>query len=74
MGLWDKMKGVFGRIKDGIKGAFNWLKKNKDTVKKAIDTGIDIIAPQDKREQYHGYVDKGEGILDKVTGLVGRPR
>lgn len=73
MGLWDKMKGVFGRIKEGVKGAFNWLKKHKDTVKKAIDTGIDVVVPQDRREQYHDLVNRGSGILDKVTGLVGRP-
>ena len=73
MGFWDKMKGVFGRIKEGIKTGFNWLKKNKDKVKKAIDTGIDIVVPQEKRGQYHDLVDRGEGIINKVTGLVGRP-
>lgn len=64
MGFWSKVKGVFGRIGNGIKGGWNWLTKNKDTIADVVQKGVDVVAPQ--------YSDRTRDIISKGQDLYGR--
>ena len=71
MGLWSKVKGVFGRIGHGIKSGWDWLTTNRDKIAQAAEAVSDIIpgAAGDrikqgiaKSEQLYG---RAEDIMDK---------
>lgn len=64
MGFWSKVKGVFGRIGNGIKKGWNWLTKNKDTIADVVQKGVDVVAPQ--------YSDRTRDIINKGQDLYGR--
>ena len=46
MGLWSKVKGVFGRIGNGIKKGFDWLTKHKDTITTIADGAASFLPTQ----------------------------
>lgn len=64
MGFWSKVKGVFGRIGNGIKSGWNWLTKNKDTIADVVQKGVDVVAPQ--------YSDRTRNIIDRGQDLYGK--
>lgn len=69
MGLWSKVKGVFGRIGHGIKSGWNWLTNNKDKIAQAAEAVSDIIpgAYGDKIKQ---GISKGEQLYGKADELM----
>jgi len=66
MGLWSKVKGVFGRIGGGIKKGYNWIKDHFGAIKDAADKAKQFIP-----EQYRGVIDRGTDIADKIFQRVG---
>ena len=70
MGLWNKMKGVFGRINAGAKKAYNWVKNHLNTIKEVSDKAADFIP-----EQYKGGYDAARGkafdTFDKMRNVLG---
>jgi len=70
MGLWSKVKGVFGRIGGGIKKAYNWVKDHIGTIKDVADKAKDFI-PEQYRDKYTDVVDKGYDTATKVIRKFG---
>jgi phage-related protein len=66
MGLWSKVKGVFGRIGGGVKKAYNWVKDNMSTIKDVTDKAKQFIP-----EQYQGVIDRGYDTANKVIRTFG---
>ena len=62
MGLWDRVKGVFGRIKTGAKNAFDWLKNNKETIETITDSAASLM-PQDIQNRYGEIKEKTKYIF-----------
>jgi phage-related protein len=70
MGLWSKVKGVFGRIGGGIKNAYNWVKDHFSTIKDVADKAKEFI-PEQYRPGYGDVVDKGSEFAKKIFQRVG---
>lgn len=70
MGLWGKVKGVFGRIGGGIKKAYNWVKDHMSDIKDVADKAKQFI-PEQYRQGYSDAVDKGSAFADKIFQRVG---
>lgn len=66
MGLWSKVKGVFGRIGGGIKSGYNWIKDHMDAIKDVADKAKQFVP-----EQYRDAIDKGTNMADKFFQRVG---
>lgn len=59
MGLWGKVKGVFGRITRGIKDAASKIWQNRDKIRDAADTFLP--------DKYKNYVHTGLDYADKIN-------
>lgn len=70
MGLWGKVKGVFGRIGGGIKKAYNWVKDHMSDIKDVADKAKQFI-PEQYRQGYSDAVDKGSSFANKIFQRVG---
>lgn len=70
MGLWAKVKGVFGRIGGGIKQGYNWIKDHLSTIKDVADKAKEFI-PEQYRDKYTGVIDKGYDTANKVIRKFG---
>lgn len=66
MGLWSKVKGVFGRIHGGIKNAVNWVKDHFGDIKDITDKAKQFVP-----EHYRDAIDKGTGMAEKFFQRVG---
>lgn len=66
MGLWSKVKGVFGRIGGGIKSAYNWVKDHITDIKDVADKAKQFVP-----SQYRDAIDKGTNFADKFFQRVG---
>ena len=71
MGLWAKVKGVFGRIGRGIKKGFDWLTQNKEKIKETADKVIDVV-PDKYKGKLTGLRDKGEELMNKGIDIYDR--
>ena len=69
MGLWDKMRGVCGRIHGGIKKGFNWLKNHMDTITDIADKAQGFV-PEQYRGAYNDTFNKFKGGMDKFSQIV----
>ena len=69
MGLWSKVKGVFGRIGHGIKSGWNWLTNNRDKIEQAAEAVSDII-PSAYGDKIKQGIAKGEQIYGKTADLM----
>lgn len=69
MGLWSKVKGVFGRIGHGIKSGWDWLTTNRDKIAQAAEAVSDIIpgAAGDKIKQ---GIAKGEQLYGRAEDIM----
>ena len=70
MGLWSKVKGVFGRIGNGAKTAYNWIKDHMSTIKDVADKAKQFI-PEKYKPAVDTALDKGFGTADKVFRTFG---
>lgn len=70
MGLWGKVKGVFGRIGGGIKKAYNWVKDHIGTIKDIADKAKQFV-PEQYRQGYSDAIDKGYDTANKVIRTFG---
>lgn len=70
MGLWSKVKGVFGRIPAGIKTMYNWVKEHLGDIKGVAEQAKQLI-PSQYRPAIDGALDKGFGAADKVIRRFG---
>lgn len=70
MGLWGKVKGVFGRIGGGIKKAYNWVKDHLGDIKDVADKAKQFV-PEQYRDKYSGVIDKGYDTANKFIQRVG---
>ena len=70
MGLWSKVKGVFGRIGNGIKTGYNWVKEHLGTIKDVADKAKEFI-PEQYRQGYGDAINKGSAYADKIFQRVG---
>lgn len=71
MGFWSKVKGVFGRIGNGIKKGWNWLTKNKDTIADVVQKGVDVVAPQ-YSDRTRDLINKGQDLYGRIDGVTRR--
>ncbi len=71
MGFWSKVKGVFGRIGNGIKKGWNWLTKNKDTIADVVQKGVDVVAPQ-YSDRTRDIINKGQDLYGRIDGVTRR--
>ena len=70
MGLWSKVKGVFGRIGGGIKSGYNWIKDHIGGIKDVADKAKQFIPEQYKPAVDDAY-NKGFGTADKIFRTFG---
>ena len=70
MGLWAKVKGVFGRIGGGIKQGYNWIKDHLSTIKDVADKAKEFI-PEQYKDKYTDVIDKGYDTATKVIRKFG---
>lgn len=70
MGLWGKVKGVFGRLGGGIKKAYNWVKDHIGTIKDIADKAKQFV-PEQYRPAVDGVIDKGYDTANKVIRTFG---
>lgn len=70
MGLWSKVKGVFGRIGGGIKKAYNWVKDNMSAIKDVADKAK-VFVPEQYRDAYNKYSDQGFNKANEVIRAFG---
>ena len=68
MGLWSKVKGVFGRIGSGIKQGYNWVKEHLNDIKDVADKAK-VFVPEQYRDAYDKYSDQG---FNKVSGIINK--
>ena len=71
MGLWSKVKGVFGRIGSGIKKGWDWLAGHKDKIDTVLDAAQQFV-PSDKQQLVSSLRDKGEKIYGKASDIMGK--
>ena len=69
MGLWSKVKGVFGRIGHGIKGGWDWLTNNRDKIAQAAEAVSEII-PSAYGDKIKQGIAKGEKKNEKTADLM----
>lgn len=62
MGLWNKVKGVFGRIRQGANKAFDWLKDKRETIETIADSAASLM-PQDIQNKYGEIKEKAKYIF-----------
>lgn len=65
MGLWSKVKGVFGRIGSGIKKGFNWLTQNKDKISNVANAVNDATGGK-----LTGAIDTATNIYNKASNIL----
>lgn len=65
MGLWSKVKGVFGRIGTGISKGYNWVKDHFGQIKDVVDKAKQFV-PEQYRPAVDTALDKGFGTANKV--------
>ena len=70
MGLWSKVKGVFGRIGGGIKKAYNWVKDHMSDIRDVTDKAKQFV-PERYKDKFSGVIDKGYDTANKVIGAFG---
>lgn len=70
MGLWSKVKGVFGRIGGGIRKGYNWIKDNMSSIRDVADKAKQFV-PEQYRSAADTAIDKGFGTADKVFRTFG---
>lgn len=70
MGLWGKVKGVFGRIGQGIKTGYNWVKDHLTDIKDIADKAKNFI-PEQYRGGYDAAINKGYDAANKIFQRVG---
>lgn len=70
MGLWGKVKGVFGRIGEGIKKGYNWVKRHLGDIKDTADKAKQFI-PDQYQEKFSGVFDKGYDTANKIINTFG---
>lgn len=63
MGLWGKVKGVFGRIGRGIKDVASKIWQNRDKIQDAANTFLP--------DKYKDYVNTGLDYANKVHSVWG---
>ena len=62
MGLWNKVKGVFGRIRQGANKVFDWLKDKRETIETIADSTASLM-PQDIQNKYGEIKEKTKYIF-----------
>ena len=70
MGLWAKVKGVFGRIGGGVKKAYNWVKDHIGGIKDVADKAK-VFVPDKYKDKYDEYSGKGFNTADKIIKTFG---
>lgn len=65
MGLWSKVKGVFGRIGSGIKKGYNWVKSHFNDIKDVADKAKQFV-PEQYQPAVNTALDKGFGTAGKI--------
>lgn len=70
MGLWNKVKGVFGRIGHGIKSGWNWLRNHKDKIQQIANTTANTIGGK-TLDTYNKYSGKANDIYRKADTIAG---
>lgn len=65
MGLWAKVKGVFGRIGGGIKKGYNWIKNHFSDIKDVAEKAKTFV-PEQYRPTVDTALDKGFGTAGKI--------
>ena len=70
MGLWGKVKGIFGRIGEGIKKGYNWVKNHIVGIKEAADKAKEFI-PEPYRPAAEDVIDKGYNTFNKIIKTFG---
>lgn len=70
MGLWAKVKGVFGRVGSGVKTAYNWIKDHLSDIKDVADKAKQFV-PEKYKPTVNTVLDKGFGTADKVFRTFG---
>lgn len=70
MGLWSKVKGVFGRIGQGIKKGYNWVKEHLGAIKDVADKAKQFV-PEQYRDKYSGIIDKGYDTANRLVSTIG---
>lgn len=71
MGLWSKVKGVFGRIGGGVKKGWDWLTKNKDTITTIAD-GAASFLPNKYQEMYGQGKNKFNDAYNKFGDMYSK--
>ena len=70
MGLWSKVKGVFGRIGTGISKGYNWIKDHLSTIKDVADKAREFV-PEQYQPAVNTALDKGFNTADKIIRTFG---
>ena len=73
MGLWSKVKGVFGRIGHGIKSGWNWLTNNRDKIdgiQDVLQQYSDIIRKDSANASSESYAQKTAKFEKTVDDMV----
>lgn len=70
MGLWSKVKGVFGRIGSGISKGYNWVKDHFGQIKDIADKAKQFV-PEQYRPAVDTALDKGFDTANKVFTTFG---
>ena len=65
MGLWGKVKGVFGRIGGGIKKGYNWIKDHFGQIKDVTDKAMEFVPGQYKPAAMDAY-NKGIDVAGRL--------
>ena len=71
MGLWSKVKGVFGRIGGGIKTGWDWLTRNRDKIQQAAEVVSDLV-PDKYGDKIKYGMAKGEQTYGRASDLMDR--
>ena len=73
MGLWNKVKGVFSRIGNGIKNfatkTYDWLTNNKDKIKDTANTLNEKFGGK-YQDRINDFINKGSNLTDKATDIL----
>ena len=65
MGLWSKVKGVFGRISGGIRKGYNWVKDHFGQIKDVADKAMEFV-PQQYKPAVTDVYNKGLNAAGKL--------
>ena len=70
MGLWGKIKGVFGRIANGIKHGYNWVKDHITGIKDVANKVVNVL-PDNYKDPARTITDNAFNTFDKIRGVIG---